>query len=340
MKRDAVRQRADSRNGSGGAGQRQIPMQPTSFPASEHRRGSAYWRIGLAATLAALFFLPSPMAAARDRSPIPTGTYTVKEGDSAWSVADRSGLSLEALIGANGLDGPDYVVVVGQKLSIPSGRKPGGTSLAPSATRTAASGGNHVVQKGESAWTISRAHGIPVQALIDANGLEPPYTIRIGQVLDVPGSRSPAQGQAAPAPAQTSGQGLGIRTCPVAGPRSFGDDFLAPRDGGRRQHQGIDIFAKPGTPVVSPVSGVVGRAGDDSGKGGLRVWVNGDDGASYYSAHLATVVVSPGQRVGAGSTLGSVGNTGNAAGSASHLHFEAHRGQVVNPYKSVKAVCR
>lgn len=314
-------------------------MQPTSFPASEHRRWPAYWRSGLAAALVALFFLPSPIAAARDRSPIPPGSYTVKEGDSAWSVADRSGLSLQALIGANGLDGPDYVIVVGQKLSIPSGGKPGGASPAPSATKTTASGSSHVVQKGESAWTISRAHGLPVQALIEANGLEPPYTIQIGQVLSVPGSPSPAQGRVAPTPPQTAGQGLGIRTCPVAGPRSFGDGFLAPRDGGRRQHQGIDIFAKPGTPVVSPVSGVVGRAGNDSGKGGLRVWVNGDDGASYYSAHLSAVVVSPGQRVGAGSTLGSVGNTGNAAGSAPHLHFEAHRGQAVNPYESLRAVC-
>jgi murein DD-endopeptidase MepM/ murein hydrolase activator NlpD len=99
-------------------------------------------------------------------------------------------------------------------------------------------------------------------------------------------------------------------------------EFGAVRDGGRRQHQGIDIFAKRLTPVLAVVSGVVRPAHDRLG--GNTVWLNAA-GTSYYYAHLDRVAVRENQRVKAGDVLGYVGNTGNARNTATHLHFAVYR---------------
>lgn len=96
------------------------------------------------------------------------------------------------------------------------------------------------------------------------------------------------------------------------------------RDGGRRKHEGIDIFATRGTPVVAVTSGRVSRVGQNR-LGGKVVNVSGG-GYSYYYAHLDSQLVSPGQRVQVGDTLGLVGNTGNAITTAPHLHFGIYGG--------------
>jgi murein DD-endopeptidase MepM/ murein hydrolase activator NlpD len=95
----------------------------------------------------------------------------------------------------------------------------------------------------------------------------------------------------------------------------------APRSGGR-DHQGQDIFAKRGTPVVSATNGIVVRIGTNS-LGGQIVSVMGNGGRMYYYAHLdgyAPGLVT-GQTVAAGDLLGYVGTTGNARSTPPHLHF-------------------
>ncbi len=95
-----------------------------------------------------------------------------------------------------------------------------------------------------------------------------------------------------------------------------------PRSGHRR-HQGIDIFARRGTPVVAATEGVVVRIGTTDRLGGNTVWVAGKPSTLYYYAHLDGF--RPGLRVGehveAGDVLGRVGNTGNARTTPPHLHF-------------------
>lgn len=82
-----------------------------------------------------------------------------------------------------------------------------------------------------------------------------------------------------------------------------------------------DLFAAPGTPVRSITDGKVTGAGY-SALGGNWVSIVGDDGLTYYFAHLiAAPLVSAGQRVQAGQQLGGVGETGNAAGTGAHLHI-------------------
>jgi murein DD-endopeptidase MepM/ murein hydrolase activator NlpD len=99
--------------------------------------------------------------------------------------------------------------------------------------------------------------------------------------------------------------------------------FGVDRDGGARRHEGIDIFAPRGTPVIAAEAGYVVRVGDTP-RGGKNVWVRGDQ-RSFYYAHLDSIAVSPGDRVIRGEVLGTLGNTGNAVTTSPHLHFGIYK---------------
>ena len=121
---------------------------------------------------------------------------------------------------------------------------------------------------------------------------------------------------------------------PVAGvaPSDLADTWGAPRSGGRR-HEGIDIFAPRGTPIVSATEGVVLSVGTNP-LGGNVVRVLGPGREMHYYAHLdAFGRHADGARVAAGDTLGFVGTTGNAAETPPHLHYGIYRpGGATNPY--------
>lgn len=125
---------------------------------------------------------------------------------------------------------------------------------------------------------------------------------------------------------------------PVDGPVQFTDTWGAPRMPGTAQahwHEGTDVFAAAGTPLVAVEAGVVTTVGS-VGLGGLRIWLTGQSGTRFYYAHLQSVApgIEPGTTVSAGQLVGTVGNTGNAATTPSHLHFEVHPdgGDAVDPY--------
>ncbi|WP_432412029.1 peptidoglycan DD-metalloendopeptidase family protein [Rasiella sp. SM2506] len=114
--------------------------------------------------------------------------------------------------------------------------------------------------------------------------------------------------------------------------------WAASRDGGKRSHEGIDIFAPRGTPLVAISDGRISSTGD-RGLGGKQVWLrDGLFGKTMYYAHLDSINVKEGQRVQLGDTIGFVGNTGNAKTTAPHLHFGIYKGGTgpVNPYPYVK----
>lgn len=122
---------------------------------------------------------------------------------------------------------------------------------------------------------------------------------------------------------------------PVAGidASEVADSFGAPR-GADRAHEGVDIFAERGTPVVSVTRGIVARVGENR-LGGNIVFVLGPGGERYYYAHLDSFApgLEASQRVEVGAFLGRVGTTGNAAGTPPHLHFGIYgRGGAQDPY--------
>ena len=103
--------------------------------------------------------------------------------------------------------------------------------------------------------------------------------------------------------------------------KSIQSFFGAVRDGGRRSHHGVDIFAQRGTAVTAAADGFVISVGTNT-LGGNVVWIArvGHRERHYY-AHLDQQLVSVGSWVRRGDVIGTVGNTGNARTTAPHLHF-------------------
>ncbi len=133
---------------------------------------------------------------------------------------------------------------------------------------------------------------------------------------------------------QTISYTLSINTAPsLAFPLRQSDNpriqsfWGADRDGGKRSHEGIDIFARKGVPVIAAAPGVVTRVNENN-LGGKVVFLRPDDSnISLYYAHLDTQLVNAGQRVNVGDPLGTVGNTGNARNTPAHLHFGIYASQ-------------
>lgn len=154
-------------------------------------------------------------------------------------------------------------------------------------------------------------------------------------------ARAAARG-ARPAPAAAAatavvGAAGGGWICPVNQPRAFSNDWGQPRSGGR-SHQGNDILAPRGTPIVANVSGNLKP--HSSSRGGISYYLAGDDGHTYFGTHLDRLSGARG-RVSAGTVIGFVGNSGNASGGPPHLHFEFHPGggRAVNPYPLLSRYC-
>jgi murein DD-endopeptidase MepM/ murein hydrolase activator NlpD len=113
---------------------------------------------------------------------------------------------------------------------------------------------------------------------------------------------------------------------PVAGSATFTDDWLYPRPGGR-YHQGIDLFAARGTPVLAVADGSLYNVGYN-GLGGWRLWVRDRAGNAFYYAHLTAYspAAVEGASIARGAVVGYVGDSGDARGTPTHLHFEIHPG--------------
>ncbi len=256
-----------------------------------------------------------------------TGTYTVRRGETLSRVAKRIGVPVRDLAQANGIADLDRVRR-GQVLRIPperprargraaTARRPRRLPPLPSRVVVADGQRRYRVRQGDSLAAIAARNGTTVRTLMRANGIKRAGALRAGRVLRIPGPPW---------------------LCPVQGGRvDFSDGWGDPRPGGRR-HVGIDLFAFRGTRVVANVSGtIVHRSGS---RAGLAYLLRGDDGNTYYGAHLHTLVARPG-RINRGALIGTVGSTGNAHGTTPHLHFELHPGGggPVNPIHTLKRWC-
>jgi murein DD-endopeptidase MepM/ murein hydrolase activator NlpD len=131
---------------------------------------------------------------------------------------------------------------------------------------------------------------------------------------------------------------------PVAGEASFSDDYGVPRT--TTWHHGNDIFAPLGTPLVAVADGSLFKVGWNE-VGGNRLWLRDASGNEFYYAHLSrfSPLARDGAGVRAGDVIGFVGDSGDAAGTPPHLHFELHPAElsalgydgVVNPYPYLTA---
>lgn len=148
-------------------------------------------------------------------------------------------------------------------------------------------------------------------------------------------------------PGASGGSAVAGIACPVVGAvagRDYSNDWGYPRSGGR-YHQGNDMFAARGTPVVAVADGVVTSWNPPSSPtrlGGITVSYRIGDGSEWYNAHLDTVApgIFPGVSVTRGQQIGTVGNTGNARTTPPHLHIGRRQGgSWVNPWPTTSPAC-
>jgi murein DD-endopeptidase MepM/ murein hydrolase activator NlpD len=131
-----------------------------------------------------------------------------------------------------------------------------------------------------------------------------------------------------------SGDAIATMDCPLDGDSQFSDSWGDSRSGGRR-HEGVDMLAERGTPVVAVLAGFAEFK--NTRAGGKSVWLTTSSGDKFFYAHLDEWE-GESREVAQGELVGYVGSTGNAGGP--HLHFEVRPGgRAVNPYPPTAAAC-
>jgi len=234
-----------------------------------------------------------------------SNTYLVQPGDTLGRIAEKTGTTVAALSEANGITNPNRLYV-GTQLQL----------TVPDHTFTTETGQatTYVVQAGDTLGGIAARYETSVSSIVELNRLANANLIRIGAVLviDAPGW-----------------------LCPVEG-ATFFNDWGFPRSG-ERFHEGNDLFAPRGTPIVAPIGGTLNQVVGNIG--GYQFNLEGDDGHLYIGSHMDRFAA--GGYVQAGDVIGYVGDSGNALGSRPHLHFEIHAdGQTpVNPYPTLAEAC-
>ena len=253
----------------------------------------------------------------------------VAEGQTLWGIAESRGVALEDLAAANGLGVKD-LLAVGQQLVFPPKISVAGRGLVPGAAQALPrpiGATRHVtvrVREGETLWEIAEATGLPVEAIVNANEIPDSASVHTGQRLTIPGGA------------------LDVlrRVTAARGVVSIAQNFVWPvrgqltsRFGWRLtgHHNGIDIAAPRGSPILVAKDGRVVFAGWYFGYG-LLVVVDHGDGISTIYGHASKLLASIGQIVETGQVIALVGSTGDATGP--HLHFEIRtNGIPLNPMK-------
>lgn len=144
-----------------------------------------------------------------------------------------------------------------------------------------------------------------------------------------------------------------VELFPVLGGGPFSSSFGAPRDGGRRQHKGNDIFAEKMTPVLAVAPGTVVGAPSSRGVKCCYLKIEHEDGSQAVYLHLNNDTpgtddgmgwgladgIAKGAHVEAGDVIGYVGDSGNAEETDSHLHFEYRVGgtEAIDPYQMLNS---
>ncbi|ABO51675.1 peptidase M23B [Desulforamulus reducens MI-1] len=225
--------------------------------------------------------------------------YQVRPGDSLWSIAERTGISVGKLAEINKMN-PTDVLVAGRNLIIP------GMSL-----------GYHRIASGETLSHIAGQYDITMAELMKANGLANPDFIKIGATLVVPNREAVSEAVVSATSNQKGKIQIGGWAWPVAGEITSHFGIR-----GDRPHEGVDIGASSGATIVAAEQGRVVWAAP-RGTYGLTVILDHGNGIRSLYAHCSKLLVTEGQQVDRDQPIARVGNTGRSAGP--HLHMEILR---------------
>jgi murein DD-endopeptidase MepM/ murein hydrolase activator NlpD len=238
--------------------------------------------------------------------------YTVQEGDTVASIAQKFGVSEETVRWQNDLTGDK--IKIGQTLEI-----------------LPVTGISHKVAKGDTVYSIAKKYDTSPQAIVDfpynTFSNDETFELAIGQVVVVPDGVRPAAGPTIPRARQIT---------PNAGTVVASGSFVWPAGGTITQrfvwyHKGIDIANRAAPTILAADAGTVVGAGWLDGYGyGNRVIIDHGNGYRTLYGHLSQVYVVTGQTVNRGAAIGKMGSTGRSTGI--HLHFEVVlNGVYLNP---------
>jgi LysM repeat protein len=180
------------------------------------------------------------------------------------------------------------------------------------------SGVYHKVEHGHTLWRISKTYGVDLETLQWVNDVDDVTELRVGRVLFIPGvSQTREITSVPPGDDKPSSERISL-IWPLHGRKTSN---FGPR--GKSVHQGIDLAAPKGTPVLASAGGKVAYSGNGmKGYGKVVVLKHASDLSTVY-AHNSSLLVRMGDSVRQGQTIAKVGSTGRATGP--HLHFEIRR---------------
>jgi murein DD-endopeptidase MepM/ murein hydrolase activator NlpD len=225
--------------------------------------------------------------------------YTVKPGDTLWSISRSFGVKLTDLKDVNGIQDGN-LIKAGQVLRLPEKQM-----------RT------HRVSRGETLWSLSLRYGMSVNQLMKVNQINDPGSLRAGQELIIAGDGEEAQQVMAEGRRMVFAWPLSGRITSQYGPRN--GEF----------HHGLDIAGNTGEMIRAGENGLVTTVGYLPYYGNALIIDHGGGYKTLYG-HASEFLVNKGDTVERGQPIARVGSTGRSTGP--HLHFEVRiNNKAVNP---------
>lgn len=254
--------------------------------------------------------------------------YVVKNGDVIGGIAAQFGVSVNTILWAN-------------NLSVRSRIHPGDKLVVPPGT-----GVIHTVKKGDNVGKLAKLYEVKSQEIVEANGLQKDgIGLKVGQILFIPGGEKSEAVVVRPVLEQQTRKNTGIDKV-AAPPPSIeapaGAGYIWPTSNHRinqyygLRHTGVDIAGKIGNPNYAARDGRVikSQCGWNGGYGCYIILDHGGGITTLYG-HNSELLVSVGETVQQGQTIGLLGSTGRSTGP--HLHFEVRvNGKRTNPLQYVR----